>query len=221
MIYFLGDLHGRFEALQDLAEKIGPDDVVIQVGDFGFYPPQITGLRNTIFPTGFPCKLYAVDGNHEWFPFIAENVDGDNLWEFNPNMFYVPRGTVMEIQGKLIGFLGGACSVDVSWRKPYGKWHKEEQITQEDFDKLIKNVDGRELDVLVTHAAPPELIIANFAPLNHDYWGLPHDWVDHSSNLVAEAIDKLNPKKFVCGHMHKSVVYNNMRILDINEVWPL
>ncbi len=216
MIYFLGDLHGTWASLEYHQDKFDENDTIIQVGDFGFYPELMPNL-NYQFPNGYPCKVLVIDGNHEHFDFLLENVDGDNLWEFHPNMFYVPRGTVMEIDGYLIGFLGGACSVDVSWRKPRGAWHWQETITELDLEKLVENVDGRQLDVLVTHAVPPETIKANFRPLDHIYWGLPLDWIDHSSNRVEEAIRILNPTTVVCGHMHKSVKHNHVRILDINE----
>lgn len=214
VIYFLGDLHGDFAKLDVLRQQVEPDDVIIQVGDFGFYPHTLANLSLE----GFPCKVFAIDGNHEDYPFLAELVNRDEVSEFRPNMFYVPRGTVMEIEGQLIGFLGGACSVDISRRKPYGRWYEEETITEDELQRLVDAVGDRQLDVLVAHAAPPELIRRNFAPLSHEYWGLPVDWVDHSSNRVAEAISTLNPKKFVCGHMHRSVVDGDMRILDINEI---
>jgi predicted phosphodiesterase len=218
MIYFLGDLHGGFERLELLAEYVNPDDIIIQVGDFGLYPTQINYL-NSMFggENKFPCKIYAIDGNHEHFPTIIEQSNNE-MWEFCPNMFYVPRGTVLELDGHLVGFLGGADSVDKSWREPYGKWHWQETITENDLQTLIENVGDRQLDILVAHAAPPKLIANNFAPLNHNYWRLPVGWVDVSSNRVEEAIRILTPTQFVCGHMHKSVTDGNQRILDINEV---
>ena len=221
MIYFLGDIHGDFSKLERMLKAVEPepDDIIIQVGDFGFYPTHIEGLKKTHFPEGFPCKIYIIDGNHEHFHYLYEGLDKNSgPQEFHKNMFYVPRGTVMEIDGYLIGFLGGADSVDKSWREPYGKWYKEETITREELDTLYKNVGLRTLDVLVAHAAPPQLITGFFAPLSLEYWGLPKGWVDTSSLMVMEAIETLKPKKFVCGHMHKSVKFKNMRILDINEL---
>jgi hypothetical protein len=219
MIYFLGDIHGGFERLVAIASMVNPEDTVIQVGDFGFYPTHIVGLQKTFLPDGFPCKFYAIDGNHEHFPILFPGIDPDKgIVEFHYNMYYVPRGTVLEIEDHLIGFLGGADSVDKSWREPYGKWYSEETITEADLNRLYQNVNGRQLDVLVAHAAPPMLINGFFPPLNFKWWGLPKGWVDVSSLKVMEAIDTLSPKKFVCGHMHKSVKLDNMRILNINEL---
>lgn len=216
MIYFLGDIHGDAAVLHHHMDKFDKNDVIIQVGDWGFYP-RIIEDQKRLFPDGYPCPVYVIDGNHENFNFLFDQVENDGLWEFIDNMFYVPRGTVMEIDDYLIGFLGGACSVDIAWRKPVGKWYAQETITENDLQTLISNVDGRELDVLVTHAAPAKTIQRHFKPLNYNWWGLPKNWVDYSSKRVERAIDILNPKQVVCGHMHKSVNHKNVRILDINE----
>lgn len=217
MIYFLGDLHGDFAKLHYLEQHMEPDDIIIQVGDFGFYPNRIPDLN----PKGYPCKVYVIDGNHEHYPYLAELVDRNEISEFLPNMFYVPRGEVMEIEGNLIGFLGGGCSIDVTFTKPYGHWHWQETITEDDVQTLIENVGDRQLDILVAHAAPRKLITNNFTPLNHTYWRLPIGWEDASSIRIEKAINILKPTQFVCGHMHRSVIDGNQRILDIDEVVDL
>ena len=216
MIYFLGDLHGDWMALHHHEDKFNKDDIIIQVGDFGFYPTIMPDL-DILFPNGYPCTVYVIDGNHEDFNFLGERVNGNELWEFHPNMFYVPRGTVMEINGYLIGFLGGAESVDVAWRTEGYSWWPEERVTEADVQKLIDNVNDRQLDVLVTHAPPPPIIKTNWPLIDRAYWQLPLGWEDISSQQVQVSIDVLNPHKVVCGHMHRSVVRDNVRILDINE----
>lgn len=219
MIYILGDLHGNWERLDWLAKNVQPDDIVIQVGDFGMYGDSLFKLKGKFF-FGFPCKVYVVDGNHEDFSIVNE-FSKDEPTEFAPNFFYMPRGYVMDIEGELFGFLGGAESVDKYWRVidgPKRTWYFEERIVQDDVDRLMKNLDGRTPDVLITHAPPQFAIAANFPRLRESDWGLPLGWVDESAWKVSRVHWAVKPKKHYCGHMHKSVLHDNVRILDINEV---
>lgn len=219
MLYVMGDIHGFWEILYRLSKFLGPDDVVVQVGDFGvdkFFanPDYLKKLFEKI-----KYKLIFIDGNHEDFPTIGM-WNKDSLTEIAPNVFYAPRGLVMELEGYLVGFLGGAESVDKAWRTIGKDWFPEERIQQEDVDLLVKNANGRQLDILFTHTPPQFAIAANFPPLRESDWNLPLGWIDESSWKVSKAFWAINPKKLYCGHMHKVVNHDNVRILDINEVLP-
>ena len=219
MIYVVGDLHGNFAMLDQLAqEHLTSDDVVIQVGDFGWYPSVLNEWRQLL--ESLPCKLYAIDGNHEDFTYLGK-FSKDEPTEIFPNLFYVPRGIVMEIEGKLFGFLGGGESIDKAYRRENISWWKEEQITDDDVQTLINNVNGRVLDYLITHSPPKFTVNAHFSPLNTKTWSLPDDWKDVSSEQVSKAYWTLNPRNLLCGHMHRSVRDGNIRILDIDEVVSL
>jgi Icc-related predicted phosphoesterase len=219
MIYVLGDLHGDWIKLHNIQEHLNTDDVIIQVGDFGIYERELNNLAIE-FPNGFPCKVYVIDGNHEDFN-IINAWSKDELTEFHKNFFYVPRGYVMEIEGKLFGFLGGAESIDKAWRTPGVDWFAEERVSQDDVDKLHKNVDGRELDVLVAHCPPQFVNQANFPRLRESDWELPLGWIDESAWKVSKAYWAVKPKMMYCGHMHKPVLHDNIRIVDINEITPI
>jgi UDP-2,3-diacylglucosamine pyrophosphatase LpxH len=219
MLYVMGDIHGFWEALDNLSTHLGPDDIVVQVGDFGvdrkFSDPD---YLEKLFAK-IQYKLIFIEGNHEHFPTIGM-WHKDQLTEIAPNVFYAPRGLVMELDGKLVGFLGGAESVDKAWRTPGYDWFPEERVQQEDVDLLVKNVDGRQLDILFAHSPPQFVIKANWPPINEHHWGLPLGWIDESAWKVSKAFWALKPKKLYCGHMHKMVNHDNIRILDINEVLP-
>jgi hypothetical protein len=221
MIYILGDIHGNHEILERLSAMVQPDDTVIQVGDFGIYGAELFRLGGKYFH-GFPCKVYVIDGNHEDFN-IINTWSKDEPTEFAPNFFYMPRGYVTEIEGELFGFLGGAESVDKAWRVQEGpsrSWYFEERITDSDIDRLMKNLNGRAPDVLITHSPPQFVNAANFPPLREQDWNLPLGWIDESAWKVSKVYWAVKPKKMYCGHMHKSVLHDNVRIVDINEVLP-
>jgi hypothetical protein len=220
MIYILGDIHGNWKRLKWLSQNVEPDDIVIQVGDFGIYDNRLMYLRQE-FPDGFPCKMYVVDGNHENFD-IINGWSKDTPTEFHTNFFYIPRGYVMEIEGELFAFLGGAESVDKAWRNhhtgPNRDWFHEERITDADIDMLLKNLHTRNPDVLITHSPPQFVIAVNFPPLNEEFWGVSKGWIDESSWKVSKVYWAVKPRKHYCGHMHKSVTHDNVRILNIDEI---
>lgn len=214
MIAFVGDIHGNINALVKIIDHLKAQwpsiSAIIQVGDFGLYPEKIAHLQriNPFVP------IYAIDGNHEYFPLVTQWVKET---EIAPNIFYMPRGTVKDIDGRKIGFLGGAASVDKQLRIQYKMgWYPEEVVTQKDISKF----DGVDkLDILVTHCPPYQTIIRNFDQRNLLQYGLRPEWVDPSSVLVESLWMRLGRPKLVCGHMHRNVSDNNVLILDINQIW--
>lgn len=221
-IFFVGDIHGYYESLQRCNNYIEPQDIIIQVGDFGVGKNTAKEWEN-IYPA-VKCPVYFIDGNHENFD-IIDTWSKTEVTEVANGLFYVPRGMVLNLLGHRIGFLGGAESVDKAHRNvkegPWKSWWKQERVEQEDVDRLVANVGSEALDILVTHCPPPITVLENFPMIDTQSWGLPSNWVDISSQRIADAIALTMPKKVFCGHMHKRVVHNKVRILDINEVVAL
>lgn len=216
MIYALGDIHGTMAKLKWMRQFLQPEDIVIQVGDFGFYNDVLNEFHNT-FPKGYTCKLYAIAGNHEDYSLI-DSWSKTDITDVGGNLFHVPRGYVMEYMGKRMGFIGGAESIDRAWRKEGYDWFPQERITREDADLLYKNAGKKRLDYLFSHTPTISTIQGSFIPLDLEAWLLPPDWKDESSILMDEIHSKLRPRDHYCGHMHRSVSYGSVRILNIDEV---
>lgn len=218
MIFVVGDIHGQFEALQRINRFASPGDTIIQVGDF-----STSEYTKMIWEQLYPrvvCRVLYIDGNHENFD-IIDTWPKDGLYEVANGLFYVPRGTVMEIEGLRIGFLGGAESVDRYRRNKEGEdktWWHQESILQEDVDRLVQNAGGLDLDVLITHCPPNSAKMGFFPKLDTESWDLPSNWTDQSCELVDVAMVLTNPKKVFCGHMHKSLKIDRVQILAIDEV---
>ena len=210
-VVLLGDIHGITKVLGavDKMQSASGSTVVagIQVGDLGWYKDT-----NPLFHT-LDLKLpwYWIDGNHEDFSLLKYT----KVTEVAPNLFYVPRGTVMEVGGIKIGFLGGAASVDKQTRLRLGwHWSEDELITDEDIAKF----DGVEsVDMLITHCPPQSTIQKHFDSRMLMYFGLSPDWRDPSADKVEALWKRLGEPPLVCGHMHRSITDGNVRILDINE----
>jgi Icc-related predicted phosphoesterase len=182
---------------------------IIQVGDFGWYPELIKERLPEL-----PWPLYAIDGNHEYHPMLRGM---DEVTEVKKNLFFVPRGKVLEIDGYKIGFMGGAHSVDIAWRRKDIDWWVDEEVTDENIAKLI----DKKVDILVTHTPPTGFIMRNFGPINKNSWGLKPDWEDKSSLKIEKLWGEMGMPPLICGHMHKPVIDGQIKLLDINEMFFL
>jgi len=220
MIYVHGDSHGQFDKFIENLNQLMSDDIVIHVGDFGFYKPSIDKLI-AAFPDGLPCLVLVVDGNHEDFNYLYRFPIENGLRKVFENLYHVPRGSVLDIDGKLFGFLGGGESIDYTSRVKNVSWWEEERISDDDVLALIDRCDGDQLDYLITHVCTQEFRDLYFPKLMLKNWGLPDGWQDISMQQVSRAVDILQPKKHIFGHMHKSIVTSREILLDIDEIKSL
>lgn len=215
MIVLVGDIHGFYKVVADTAKKY-PYAEIIQVGDFGFWP----GLRERYTPP--PRKIYFIDGNHDDIGALVglSPFEWENPVEIWPNAMYVPRGTVMELDGKTILFMGGAKSIDRAWRRKnsgVNAWFEDEVIRPRDQLHAVLSANGKKIDLMVTHT-PPQWMVDKYFGVPGAEWGLPADWSDISAKYVEDLWKAVDCPPLVCGHMHRAVEDGVCRILDINEV---
>jgi UDP-2,3-diacylglucosamine pyrophosphatase LpxH len=162
--------------------------------------------------------VYFIDGNHDhctrW-----RNYETVGKVFGNANLYYVPRGSVLEIDGRTIAFMGGAASIDKQWRLRDGHfWDAHEEVTQADVDRLLKNAEGKNIDMFITHCPPNTLITEHFDPKNKLWFGVGLDWHDPSQTFIEEAWHKLGTPHIYSGHMHRHVETAVATILDINQI---
>lgn len=213
---FLGDIHGETallrRTLRDIEQYHPEVTALIQVGDFGWY----SSTRRDFASVEPHIPVYWIDGNHEEFPLIW---DITTPTEVLSNITYVPRGTVMELGGRKIGFMGGAASVDKNIRLIRNmEWYESEVITPEDVAKM----DGIDtVDIFVTHT-PPQITIDERMDNSEltRYFGLPNDWRDPSAQYVNDLWERFGKPFLVCGHMHRTLTDQDgkVRILNIGEL---
>jgi predicted phosphodiesterase len=200
MIAFIGDVHRNFDRFAEAIAKLPEDvDVVIQVGDLGLHRKDLDASAGT-FPS-LARRVYYVTGNHDHEPTYRAIVKPTELL---PNLVYVPRGLVLELDGRRIAFLGGGDSVvDRSRRKDNFDWWPEERVTMADVARL----EGvRHVELLVCHT-PPAFIYPLF-----------HLRPDPSSLAVERAWEMLGRPQVVCGHLHKPRAVGRVRVLGELEV---
>ena len=163
-LLFLGDLHGQFGIIHQYVKFYGIKDAhIIQVGDFGVgfntfeKEKRMLEMYHTILVKN-NVHVWAIRGNHDCKLYFDSDPFGFT------NIHLVPDYTVLELCDKRILCIGGAVSVDRTWRKTNNQkkgifenyktgvesWWEDEVFIL-DRDKLG---EMRNIDIVVTHTAP-------------------------------------------------------------------
>lgn len=218
MILLLGDIHGDSRILKTAIEVAKESNAVaiIQLGDFGMYFDNEVWFRQDIEDAHIP--IYFIDGNHDdctkWITYDSVT----RIWD-DRNLYYVPRGTVMELDGRTVAFMGGAGSIDKKIRlERKMHWDINENIGEEHIANLYKNIEGKKIDMLLTHCPPNSVINEHFDPAQKLWFGVDIDWQDPNQDIIEDIWKKLDYVPVYSGHMHKKIIGMTYRILNINEL---
>jgi hypothetical protein len=195
VIIAIGDVHGHYDRLRALIARLlaryGPHLTILQVGDLGWWPDDVLRKERKHFVApGFPVRW--VPGNHEHWGLLGDH-DGPTELEpiSRPELIYLPKGTVLTLEGLSIGFLGGADSIDKGRRIEGLEWFREEAVTYRD---ILRFADVPSVDLLVTHTPPLGLM--------RHLWDVQGDG---SAQAVGQLWDGLGRPPLVCGHMHDTI----------------
>lgn len=209
-ILFLGDTHGDDSRIREAyyqAELLSGVDVVIQLGDFGFWHGRegavfLDIVSETATEAGIP--FFFIDGNHENFDLLLDiPLDSDGLRPIRENLTHLPRGFRWSSSGWSFLALGGATSVDAD-RRVLGKslW-TQESLTEEDVQKAVS---GGHADFMLTHDCPTGTNIPGISHRKYvDYFShaeLDRAW-DHR-DILRGVIDVVQPLELFHGHFHVS-----------------
>lgn len=219
-ILFCGDVHAntRFMcAVLEKAAEVGAD-LVVQAGDFGWWPRHRLGYRfiskvNAMAEeVGIPVLF--CDGNHEDHEMLP--IDADHPAALTGSIVYVPRGVAVVLGGSKILFFGGAVSVDKMFRTPGYDWFPEEAPRAGDF--LKARLAGH-CDAVVSHDAPAGI------PLR--FWFPADEATERACASVREGLgwlrDELRPSLWVAGHHHQRVTADlcGTRVEVLHKEFPL
>ncbi|UDL16438.1 phosphatase [Microbacterium phage Zooman] len=228
LVGVLGDTHGNTAAARFMLWSMHRMGIqrVIHVGDFGIYTDN-NGMKFASkvnqYAQEFGITLIVVPGNHENWRIINEMVgeDRENLAAYRSNIFIAPRGYRWEWNGMSFLALGGAPSVDRTWRLQLDKrskdkykanqlWYPEEQITGADVDYVKA---GGYADVMIGHDAPHGI-----QGIERVIKGNPHGfhvadllYAEEGRLLMTEAFRGVAPEFFFHGHYHTPVNENIQR----------
>lgn len=200
-VLLAGDTHGNGRWVGHLCKlaRTHSCEVIVQLGDFGFWPHTADGLRLLAevewhAQRNGVARLVWIDGNHENHDALGElEPETDGTVDIGSRCAYLPRGHRWEWRGFRFGALGGAFSIDWRHRVLGESWWPQEVLTAADVDRL----GDERLDVLVCHDAPAGVPLRGLALP-------PADEVRASEvrDLIAEAVRRTQPRLVVHGHWH-------------------
>lgn len=197
-VIVVGDLHGDFAALNKLIKDKRPG-IVLQCGDFGFWPGHRHFDPAKWLKPG-QCRVHFADGNHENHNALAQAVREGRL-ENPHNVFYQPRGSVLTLpDGQNVLFAGGALSVDNLIRIPSRDWFPDLELLTGDDLTRFPDPKQVQIDIVVSHTAPREFHVQ----------GLPYgswpSWWDRTPDLSAQTLSIIlkdyKPARWYLGHFH-------------------
>lgn len=203
MLFISGDWHGNFiyanKAIKYAAKKGAT--TIIQVGDFGIWPNdkgvvKFLSIEETL--AKYNINLYFIDGNHENFDWLyAQPVSEDGLRHLKPHITHVPRGTILNIEGFNILFMGGAESTDRAWRTEHISWFSQEMITASDANTAIENLKAFDdkIDIMISHDVPTGLLDR----VQQNLYGFVGTT---SRNILRYIYNRAKPTILVHGHHH-------------------
>ena len=191
-----GDVHGFWDDLNKTTARAlrrHPDtDMMIQVGDLGYAWPGSKPFKfsKSFFEYGTPNHIpfHWLDGNHENHAKLLE--DGG---AYQPGMTYQPRGSVLELEGFRMLFMGGATSVDKDMRIEGKSWWREEAITYNQVQNTLETVEG-----------PIHAIFSHDHPLAFPYSEKRYTTLcGHGDRVLLEVLrQEYHPPFWFFGHHH-------------------
>jgi UDP-2,3-diacylglucosamine pyrophosphatase LpxH len=212
-IYIVGDVHGRFDLLQQEINRYDIRDcVLICVGDLGI------GFH---YPTDPNKEFRIIDQTQEWFArrdirFYSIRGNHDDPQFFmgekrivSPNFELLEDYTTLTLNDQKFLLIGGAISVDREATDSRGRRYRTQGISWwKDEVLVLKPELLQECDVLITHTAPTwngpldkEGIrgIVNYDIVDPTLW----DECVAERRTIDEIIQKTRPKMHYCGHFHQ------------------
>jgi hypothetical protein len=210
LVMVFGDVHGDIGWIKRLAERAQRlrIDTLVSVGDLGIGPfagdPPGTRFEQKVQRTAAKngVTIYVVPGTHENYDTVAKLETRSGGWlELSPNVLVAPPGHRWTWAGVRFGAIGGAFSVDHSFRTPGRDWWPGiEEVHPEDVEALG---DG-ELDVLVTHDVPAGVPLFSAFKLNDSDTAQ----AQVSRDLLRQAVKRTGPEVVFCGHHHQRRRFN-------------
>lgn len=139
---------------------------------------------------------------------------GGHVHIVRPNILYLMRGEVFDIDGTTVLAMGGAASHDREWREEGKSWWPEEMPNAAEMDRCRRSLDraGWNVDYVVTHEAPAVLADTLCWERNR-----PFD-DDQLQNFLGEIDHQLDFKTWFFGHYHDDEWRDDRRRLIYHDI---
>lgn len=224
MIYLTGDTHADLDISKlnttrfPQQKSLTKDDYVIICGDFGLCWSGsntekwwLKWLSQRSFTTLW------IDGNHENFDrlyqFPTEERFGGVVRQIAPDIYHIPRGQVLTLEGRQIFFMGGARSIDRHLRREHVSWWPQEMPTPQEMEAAVRTLERHDwqVDYVVTHCAPRsiQLLLS------------PYFENDPMVGFLERVRQDLSFTRWFFGHYHMDRVVNEQFVALYQNVIPL
>ena len=222
MIFVTGDTHADFRRVSDFCNKMNTtkEDILIVLGDAGlnyylnykddFVKKEVQQL---------PITVFCIHGNHEERPFNISSYKTKD-WhnglvyyeDCYPDILFAKDGELYDFNGKTCLVIGGAYSVDKQYRLSRGwSWFESEQPSDEIKKYVINQLDKVDwvVDYVFSHTTP-----LKYEPVEWFLDFIDQNTVDKTTEEWLDSIEnKLNYKKWYCGHYHGSKTVDKLRLM--------
>lgn len=233
-IYFCGDIHGDFKVLK--SNKEIKDAILIVCGDVGLGFSKDQYYRYIFPELDMYCHkhnihIYFVRGNHD----DPSYFDGEKI-NYN-NIKAIPDYSVITTPNHNILCIGGAISIDRSWRKAKHCWNIgsysyfyncSQEVAQEecqkiywsdevvvyDEEKLNDILNKYKIDIVATHTAPSFVFPHTDLNSNPDLCRFVKKDINLIDDIKSERetmnkiYEKVKPTNWFYGHFHDHCVEN-------------
>lgn len=168
-VFVTGDCHGNYHwdklfAFNMVHPELTKEDMVIVLGDFGVpwhFPLWSSDEVSFHKLKRLKFSLGVVDGNHENFNYLyslpSENAFGGEVGMIAPDIYWLKRGQIYNINGFKLFTFGGAYSIDKHMRKEGISWWPQEEPSYAEcsfgLDSLQLKANNK-VDFMLTHEAP-------------------------------------------------------------------
>jgi predicted phosphodiesterase len=188
-IFLLSDLHGDFDFYYQWIKQIDNScDVSIQLGDFGlgFNHNNDDNYFNHI--NEYKNKHFFIAGNHD-NPVTCKMSScclGD-FGVFKNKIFFVRGAKTPEFDKKN--------------RTPMINWWPDEELSVEQCDECLKLYSEIQPEYIISHECPHSIRDMIITPIENNQ--------SRTGILLDEMLKIHQPKLWIFGHYHKSVILNN------------
>lgn len=230
-LMFAGDTHGNVNHWMRLFEIAAAErvDEIIQVGDFGYWEHEKGGRAFLdVLDDNTPCTIRFIDGNHDNHPLLWRSYPSNGGASLvRDSIQYQFRGSVRgypltKDKGLTMQFMGGAFSIDYTWRQQANRrgnlcWWPEEIITNEQIEDAKSAACWFDsIDVLVTHDVPSGAPLGRLTNLTLSK--TIEAQARHNRRQLLQVVQATKPKLLIHGHYHTRLDYfMHYRDLDGEE----
>ena len=107
--------------------------------------------------------------------------------------------------------------MDKEYRLMLGyKWFKDEQLTKEEMNRILKKVKGKHYDIVLTHTCP-----FKYEPVEVFISGVDQTKVDKIMEHFLDKVEKsIKYNKWYCGHFHTEKIIDKLEFMfeSIKEI---